>query len=184
LRIFSSATTATGSPSGPLVFQGDADAPAVIEQVAALPDGARIAYYPYIPLMPFLVGRPQAIAYDVFVPQYTTEGQYQNTCADIASNIDYVVWDRWESDLQILRTVYPTVTESEGKTTLETAIRDGFDVVFERGRYQIRKRNSRAPEALCATAGEPNSRSVIDATVKTQGSSNRASASAARPRAP
>ena len=44
-------------------------------------------------MLPFLMNREDALRFDVFVPEYTTLEQYGETCRDVASKTDYVVWE-------------------------------------------------------------------------------------------
>jgi hypothetical protein len=139
------------SPRGLLSFSGDVYAPSVIEELARVPSGARVAFYPYIPMLPFLMNREDALRFDVFVPEYTTLEQYGETCRDVASKTDYVVWEQDWSDPDFLKKIFPAMAnpDTNGKLTLEAAFQTGFDIIFKNDKYQIRKRNDRPADLLC-----------------------------------
>ena len=143
------ADVVTESPRGPLAFRGDYRAPDVIRELARLPADARLAFYPYIPMLPFLAGHQNALRLDVFVPEYTTTRQYAQAVARPTAS-DYLVWERTWSAPASLRQVFPALSDpnADGKLLLETSFRRASDVLVEHGSYEIRRRNAEMAD-LC-----------------------------------
>jgi hypothetical protein len=116
------------------------------------PSGSVFFFYPYDALLPYLTGRRHAAAIDVMVPGYTTAEQFRNTCARVAAEAQWVVIDRQWSDPDFLQSLFPSMRypNPPEKSEFEAMLRAAFDeIVYESGRFELRKRSGRAPAARC-----------------------------------
>ncbi len=116
------------------------------------PSGSVFFFYPYDPLLPYLTGRRHAAAIDVMLPGYTTAEQFRNTCVRVGAEAQWVVIDRQWSDPEFLQSVFPAMRYPNAleKSEFESVLRAGFDdIVYESGRFELRKRSGRAPAERC-----------------------------------
>ncbi len=64
-------------------------------------------FYPYVPLMPPLAGRVSLTPFNIFVPGYTTLGQYVEAYLEVVRDADWVVVDVPTTNPRLLRNVSP-----------------------------------------------------------------------------
>jgi hypothetical protein len=126
--------------------------PEVAADLATLPAGARIFYYPYLPLMPVLAGRVGVAPLDVFVPGYTTAAQYDATCRAVIRDAQWVVIDVPMTDPRNMRQQFPALgtVNPPAKARLERAIRQVFPDVRHHGRFELRRRGPDPTADPCA----------------------------------
>jgi hypothetical protein len=126
--------------------------PEVAADLATLPAGARIFYYPYLPLMPVLAGRVGVAPLDVFVPGYTTAAQYDATCRAVIRDAQWVVIDVPMTDPRNMRQQFPALgtVNPPAKARLERAIRQAFPDVRHHGRFELRRRGPDTSADPCA----------------------------------
>ncbi len=122
------------------------DPAALVTRLAAEPASERVFFYPYMPMVPYLTGRRQVSRYDVFVPYFTTDLQYQEACTQMLQQASLVVVDwRW-ADTAFLHQVFPAMPDGNtpAKDALEAVLRSGFAPVWHAGSFEILRR---IPEA-------------------------------------
>ena len=134
--------------SFPLGLLGERETAAA---VAALPPAAKLFFYPYMPLAPFLSGRPGVSRYDVFVPGYTSPAQYREACTEVMARADWVVVDLHWTNPIVLKSVFPALRDPDPpeKRAFEQALDAGFPLVVRHGAYELRRRSPTARAALC-----------------------------------
>jgi hypothetical protein len=116
------------------------------------PPGSVFFFYPYDALLPYLTGRRHAAAIDLMVPGYTTAEQFRSTCESVTAEAQWVVIDRQWSDPDFLQRLFPAMRHPNPpeKVEFEAILRAAFDeIVYESGRFELRKRSGRMPAALC-----------------------------------
>lgn len=128
----------------------------LLTRLAALPPGARIAVYPYDPLLPFLVGQTQAAPLDLLVPGYTTPAQYRAECEAITRQAEWLVIDRRFTDPTVLKASWPALGDASPveKVAFERAIERGYAVEWAAARFELRRR-VRDVSAACAAIDAP-----------------------------
>jgi hypothetical protein len=73
-------------------------------------------FYPYMPMLPFLMDVRQVSKLDVFVPHYTTGYQYRETCHAVVGQASLVVMDRLWADEKFLQWVFPAMPKTPDPT--------------------------------------------------------------------
>jgi hypothetical protein len=142
------------TPRGEVTYQSHAataNQRKIVTWLTAAPAQDKFFFYPYLQMLPFLVGRTQVSRYDVFVPQYTTPAQYQEACLDVMRQASWVVIDRKWTENHI----YSEVLGIHGPpppefVRFEKVLDEGFEPVERFGLIEIRKRRKQASEAACA----------------------------------
>lgn len=82
------------TPRGQVVLGEGTNAPAtgaLIAEIRALPDGDRLFFYPYLPMLIFLTARAQTGPFDVFTPGYSLPEEYRKACAEAVARANHVV---------------------------------------------------------------------------------------------
>lgn len=143
---------AVNTLAGQVKFIGGVEGRAeVIARVTALPATDRVFFYPYDPLLPFLTGRQQVSRYDLFIPSYTTPAQYQEACASVMQDADWVLLDRRIMATEYLLQDYPAMPNpfTPERVGFEHALESGFTFASQDGGYELRRRNPAARAGLC-----------------------------------
>ena len=135
------AAVQTATTRGAVAFREDGAA-AVVTRLAAEPEGERVFFYPYVPMLPYLTGRQQVSKYDVFTPFYTTDQQYAEACADVLREAPLALVDWRYADLDRLRTIYPAmpVGPTAAKDALEAMLRSKFTSIWRHGSFELLRR--------------------------------------------
>jgi dolichyl-phosphate-mannose-protein mannosyltransferase len=112
---------------------------------------ARFFFYPFMPMLPYLLDRHHVGRTDVMVPGYTTSAQYADACAEVLARAEWVVIDRTWTDPHYLKTLFPALTDANPgeKRRFETALTHGFQAVHTSRSFEVRQRTARAGPALC-----------------------------------
>jgi hypothetical protein len=124
----------------------------LVREIDKVPAKHAFFFYPYDPLLPYLVGRRHAAAVDVLIPGYTIAEHFRNTCVRVATDAQWVVIDRQLSDPHVLQELYPAMRDPDPpeKREFEVVLRTAFDdVVYESARFELRRRSAGAPAAAC-----------------------------------
>jgi hypothetical protein len=139
------------TPRGKVGVDGHEELQEVISYIAMTPTTDSYFFYPYMPLLPFLVGREQVSKYDLFMPSYTTAAQYQDACASVMSNATWVVIDRMWTDSAFLLSLFPGIPDAEPQERMafERALTGGFELVLRMGSFELRRRKEVSDANLC-----------------------------------
>ena len=123
----------------------------VIAHIAALPTTDKVFFYPYNPLLAVLTGREQVSRYDLFIPSYTTPAQYQEACASVMQDADWVLLDRRIMTPSHLMLNFPAMPNPSPPELLkfERVLEDGFALASLNGDYELRRRILEAQVKLC-----------------------------------
>lgn len=143
---------AIATPAGSLVIPLTGGEKDVIRLISTLPAADRILFYPYIPLMPYVVGRPQVGPIDEFLPYYTTPEQYRSSCRAALKTANWFILERSWTQPDTLRDVFPHMRHFDRpeKVDFEDAIRANSKRVALYGEYEIRKKT--VPTRSCERA--------------------------------
>ena len=101
-------------------------------------------FYPYMPMLPYLMAKKQVSMYDVFVPYYTTAEQYRQACEEVMQRASLIVMNtRWNDQVFLLR-VFPAMKVKKDKTKRSSMRRYvlRFKPIWESGQFQILRRTS------------------------------------------
>jgi len=131
----------------------------LMAELDSLPAGDPVFSYPYLPMLPYLTGRPHPAALDVMVPGYTTPAQFSQTCARVVREARWLVVDRTWSDPRRLRVLFPTMADPDPpeRRAFEQSLAQAFDQVVHRSpTFEVRRRGAAAPETLCAGVAPPS----------------------------
>ena len=104
-------------------------------------------------MLPYLTGRQQVSGYDIFIPYYTTDLQYQEACRQMLQEASLVVVDwRW-ADTAFLHQIYPAMPDGDtpAKNALEAVLRSRFAPVWHAGSFELLRRTTEAawPGTAC-----------------------------------
>ena len=135
--------------AGPVKIMRDDGTAELLDRLKALPAGDRVFFYPYDPVLPFLSGRRHPVALDLFVPQYTTEAQYHDSCLQVMRNAEWVVIDSEISQPAFYRAIFPSIgnPSPREKTSFEAALKKGFVMEHQYGGFQMRRRRAADADA-------------------------------------
>lgn len=117
------------TPRGGVAFPvGELDVRGIVARLNALPSTDAYFFYPYIPLLPFIMARPQVSKYDILLPGYTSPAQYEDACKAVMQQAQWVVIDRDWLDPRVLQGVFPAMQkiDPEDWKLLEQALESGF----------------------------------------------------------
>jgi hypothetical protein len=150
------ATPITATPAGPVSLIGDPDgAQKIFRAVLQRPQVDRFFFYPYMPLIPFLLQRQHASKIDIFVPVYTPPAQYYDACLSIERNANWLVIDKLWASPAHWKQAFPAMRDSAPSETraFEAALDRDFTPVIEAGRFELRGRRPSATDAPCKDIG-------------------------------
>ena len=144
------------TPRGSAAFFGQPGASQLLARIAATPSGDAYFFYPLESMLPFLTGREQVSRYDLFAPGYTLPSQYQDACISVMRDASWVVIDRVWTDINVLKLGSPAMPDTKPSETkrFEQALDDGFDLVAQEGRFQLRRRRADISDTVCAGIAE------------------------------
>ncbi len=129
------------------------------ELVAALQrhTGQTYFFYPYMPMLPFLMDVRQVSRLDIFVPYYSAVYQYREACHAVVGQASLVVMDRFWMDEKILREVFPAMpkTPDPNKVRLEAVITAVFHPVWQNQRFTILARHPSSSAPVCDDIDRP-----------------------------
>ena len=143
---------AVQTAAGPVRFlEGDAGGQGLATRVLQLPGPSRVFFYPYAPLLAVMSGKVQVSRHDIMTPYYTLPGQYEEICAAVMQDADWVVYDHVRSDPAFLKLVFPAMPEGTPleQRGFEQALASGFAAGERYGDYELRPRTASAAPALC-----------------------------------
>jgi hypothetical protein len=117
-----------------------------------------IFFYPYDPLLPYLMGRNHPARLDILVPQYSTSDQYFEVCREVMDKADWIVFDNKISRPEFYRAVFPAMADPSPheKVAFEEAMRAGFASASNFKGFEVLKR-SQPSMALCAKVASRSS---------------------------
>src|SRR5262249_35109473 len=143
------------TPRGGIVFFALPGISELLERIAATPSEDAYFFYPTLSMLSFLTAREQVSKYDVFMPGYTLPSQYQDACISVMRHASWVVIDRRETDPNILKQRFPAMRDAEPpETKWLQALDDGFELVAQEGRFELRRRREGISDAVCAGIAE------------------------------
>ncbi|WP_294535251.1 glycosyltransferase family 39 protein [uncultured Rhodoblastus sp.] len=124
--------------------------PELIRRLEALPPHDSVFVYPYDPLLPVWTGRSHPASYDILIPQYSTPSQYDQTCREVMSRAQWVVFNPSINSREFYHMIYPAMTDSSPpeKAAFEAALYKGFDLEGNYGVFQLLRRG-KADVSLC-----------------------------------
>jgi hypothetical protein len=136
--------------------------PELVLRIAEIPPHAGFFFYPYMPMLPFLVAREHVSKYDVFVPGYTTQAQYEEACLSAVRHASWAVTDRKFEAYSYWKQAYPSMPDAEPLEAIRfrQALDRAFVVVAREGDFELRSRSGGASDAVCnelSEAGGPSS---------------------------
>jgi len=142
----------TPTPRGGLAFFLMPGASEMLVRIAALPDGDKLFFYPFMPMMPFLSGRDDVSKYDVLTPGYSLPSQYREACVSALRHADWVVIDRHWTDPAELKHNFPAMRNPQPPETraFEQALDSSFELVAQEGTFELRHRRTGVSDAVCA----------------------------------
>jgi hypothetical protein len=139
----------TNTPRGPVAFSS----PSMSELIKSLTQHAdqHAFFYPYMPVLPFLMDMPQLSKLDVFVPYYTADYQYREACLAVLDQAAIVVFDRQFADQGVLRKIFPKMPSAPdpNELRLESALHSAFEPIWQNKYFAIMARNSNESAHLC-----------------------------------
>jgi hypothetical protein len=125
-------------------FGADADQlEPMLRQIAALPDGASVFFYPYDPMLAYLSARRHPAPIDLFEPGYTRPEEYRASCRSLG-RADFALVDRWMASPERIRQSFPAtrVPRPPETAAFERALDEAFTMVVKMDRYELRKRTA------------------------------------------
>jgi hypothetical protein len=170
LAFLSIAKSALGSqivttPRGNVTFPFNENLSELIRAMAATPAGEGFIFYPYMPMLPFLVARRHVSEYDLLIPWYTTPAQYRDACLSAVRHASWLVLDRrfetyshWQED-------FPAMPEAQPLEAVrfERALDDAFEASSTSGFFDLRRRRDGVNDSICAGIAGPASNSISSA---------------------
>jgi hypothetical protein len=150
------------TPRGEVAFLSTKDVAELLPRIAATPSQDAFFFYPYMPMLPFMVAREQVSKYDIFVPGYTAPAQYQDACLAAVRHASWFVIDRRGADYNFWKQSYPSMPDAEPQETIrfEEALDRASELVATEGIFELRRRREGASGDVCdAIAGVSSSRS-------------------------
>ena len=122
----------------------------VISYFLGKPQTGKVFFYPYDPLLPYLIGRNHPARLDVLVPQYSTPDQYLEVCRQVMDEADWVVFDTEISQPEFYRAVFPAMTDSSPreKVAFEEVLQSSFITDKSFQGFKVLKR-AKAFAGLC-----------------------------------
>lgn len=140
------------TPRGGVAFPAEElDVRAIAARLDALPSTDAYFFYPYMPLLPFIMARQQVSKFDILLPGYTSPAQYEDACKAVMQHAQWVVIDRDWLDPQVLKGVFPAMrdTDPEERKLFEQALESGFRLVSRDGGFELRHRAPGVGAAVC-----------------------------------
>jgi hypothetical protein len=131
------------TPRGKVLFPpGDRDRADMITIISAAPPSARVFFYPYLMMLPYLTDHDQAAPEDEFIPGYTTPAQYRAACRAVMQNATWVVIDRPWMSPGFLTSIYPALRDPNPpeRIGLEAAIHEGFALLHSGAEFELFRR--------------------------------------------
>jgi hypothetical protein len=119
--------------------------------IESTPPTDRYFFYPYLPMMPYLMQRQQVSKYDLFTPGYTTPAQYFATCEAVTTQAKWVVLDRRMMNPKLLKELYPAMQNPNPPETraFEAAIYQSFAFVSKDQNIEIWRRTAATTDKEC-----------------------------------
>ena len=113
----------------------------MVRQVIALPADEPVFFYPYMPVVPFVTRREQVSRFDVFLPHYMSETQYESAARDVTKHAKWVVYDRLMTNPRYIRQIYPKMPETLPPEfrAMEMLLSNKYVTVWSNQRYEIRR---------------------------------------------
>jgi hypothetical protein len=140
------------TPRGRVAFYKQPGAAELLALIATTPASDAYFFYPLDSMLSFLSAREQVSKYDLFLPEYTTPTQYQDTCMSVMRHASWVVIDRQMNDANLLKQSFPALRDAEPqeKRRFEQALNNGFKLVAQEGAFELRRRRSSLSDTLCS----------------------------------
>ena len=140
------------TPKGPAKVIGFPGAPAIIEHIRKLPDGTTVFYYPFEPMMAFLMGRPNVSPVDWIIPGNSTADQIAATCRAVVRSAGLIVIDRHAADPAVLKAILPAQRDPHPPAiaAFEHILDEAFTPEARYGDWELRRRRADADAAVCA----------------------------------
>jgi hypothetical protein len=105
-----------------------------------------------MPLLPYLTAKKQISKYDVFIPYYTTEEQYRETCNNVIEEASLIVVNTNWVDQDFLRKIFPAMQNEKDvyKEKFDGVLRRWFTLAWQSEPFQILRRTTESPEGACS----------------------------------
>ena len=126
----------------------------LVARIAALPAQDRFFFYPYAPMLPYLLDRRHVAEVDIFAPGHTSPRQYAESCHAMIDGAQWVVLDTLWADPAYVKRAFPALEDASPEETraFETAIAAGYETTNGHGRFQLMRRRAGATGDLCAAS--------------------------------
>jgi hypothetical protein len=136
----------------------------LLQAMEPIPRDDGFFFYPYDAMLPYLTERRHAARLDIFLPEYTTAGQYLESCAAVLARARWVVIEKAWFDPKFLKGVFPGITDPSpaAKQVLESAIDRAFSVAMSNSHYALLRQKDEVEGAAgyCRVAGKSEIRNV------------------------
>lgn len=148
---------------GSVAFIFNNDIPELLPHIAKTSPHDGFFFYPYMPLLTFLVARDHVSKYDVFVPGYTTQAQYHAACLSAVRQALWVVADRKFNTYSYWKKAYPAMPDAEPDEAIrfKEALDDAYGTIEVKGDFELRRRRDGASEAVCDKLSTTNRTSGV-----------------------
>jgi hypothetical protein len=145
------AATPVQTPRGAVAWMGAQSDANFVARTAVMPADDGYFFYPYMPMLPFLTARQHVSKYDIFVPGYTQDFEYQDACRSVVQQASWLVINRQWSDPATLKLYWPAIQDAAPpeKRRFERALESSFDLVERDETFELRHRREDATDAVC-----------------------------------
>jgi hypothetical protein len=143
--------TLVQTPRGPVAFIGQPGAARLMARIATSPADDGFFFYPYMPLLSFLAARQQVSKYDIFVPGYSLDFEYQDACKSALQYARWLILDWHWMDPHTLKAIFPNIGDASSSATrrFEQALMSSYIVVAREGTFELRHRRGDVSDAVC-----------------------------------
>jgi hypothetical protein len=144
------------TPRGNVAFPRNEGVTALFQNIAAIPSGDAFFFYPYMPMMPFLVSREHVSKYDIFIPGYTTPAQYRDACLSVVRHASWVVIDQRFANYNHWKQAFPSMPDAEPQEAIrfERALDRALEPAAIKGFFDLRHRRKDISDDICKDIAE------------------------------
>jgi hypothetical protein len=139
------------TPRGRVAIIDQPGARELLTRVAATPPNDGFFFYPYLPLLPFLTARQHVSKYDIFVPGYSLDFEYEDACKSALKYASWLVLDRRWMDPHTLKSAFPNMGDTSPPETvqLQQILASSYLLVAKEGPLELRFRRGELSDAIC-----------------------------------
>lgn len=125
----------------------------LLARIAASPPGDTYFFYPYLPLAPYLSGRPQQSDFYGLVPGFSLPSQYESACFSVLRKTTWVVIDRMWTNPARWKRIFPAMNDPRPPETVkfEAIIESAFTLTHADGNFELWHRRSQVDPEICAS---------------------------------